>query len=111
MLLELLADQPLRQLEEAADLGPTSAVSSVWFSPVDSNPEAPWNGIGPIVTLNPTVLGGSQIVISRVDSILGPKNLLTESWVDPTPDGPSDVQWEDSVSPCQWHRWRGQLHS
>ena len=55
-----LPTNPFTNLKKPPISASTSAVSSVWFSPIDSNPKAPWNGIGPMVTLNPTVLGGPR---------------------------------------------------
>ena len=101
LLLELLADQTLRQLEEAADLG-LDICGQLGLVLADRfKPEGPLEWHWSHGDFESHGVGRAQIVISRVDSILRPKNLLTESWVEPTPGGPSDVQWEDSVRPCQ----------
>ena len=78
LFLELLADQSLRHLEEASDLALEIYGQLRSALPSGLKREDPWNGIiGPSITLNPVVLGGSHIVISLVNSNLRPRNLIT----------------------------------
>jgi hypothetical protein len=62
-----------------------------WQGPIESSR---WTSEGPPINLNPVVLGGSQIVTSEVDSLLRPKNLITDSLVEPTPGNavPGDLR-------------------